>query len=179
MKGKDTRTARLIGLQTLSPRRLTSQAVTDPGTMRCPCRSARYHDETQDRGGFGRFVERLMACEAENVPHSRKKLSLIGPKSARESAHREVLLRRDDMPVDDLASFAPWLIAGTIWAIAFFLMLNHALAAVGLDGFTAGHEGGPVDAAPDGTDALYEHFYRQLVALGMRPAGITWEKIVA
>lgn len=83
------------------------------------------------------------------------------------------------MPIDDLVSFAPWLIAGAIWAIAFFLALNHALAAVGLDGFTAGHEGGPVDAAPDGTDDLYDHFYRQLVALGMRPAGITWEKIAA
>src|SRR5262249_32195637 len=59
------------------------------------------------------------------------------------------------------------------------LSLQYLLAVLGVDGFVAGYEGGPEDLAPEGKDALYAHFYRQLIDLGFRPAGVTWEKIAA
>jgi hypothetical protein len=83
------------------------------------------------------------------------------------------------MVFDDLSSLAPWLIGGAIWAIAVGLSLQYVLAAIGMDGFEAGHEGGPEDLAPDGKDGLYAHFHRQLIDLGFKPAGVTWEKIAA
>jgi hypothetical protein len=83
------------------------------------------------------------------------------------------------MQFDDLLPLAPWLIAAAIWAIALGVSLQHALAALGLDGFRAGYEGGPEDLAPEGKDDLYAHFFHQLTDLGFQPAGVTWEKIAA
>src|SRR5437879_4917728 len=81
------------------------------------------------------------------------------------------------MAFDDLLSLAPRLLAAAIWGIALGLSLHHLLAAIGLDGFKAGYEGGPDDLAPEGKDELYADLYQQLIELGFRPAGVTWEKI--
>jgi len=78
---------------------------------------------------------------------------------------------------DDLLSLAPRLLAAAIWAIALGLSLHHLLAAIGLDGFKAGYDGGPEDLAPEGKDDLYADLYQQLVKLGFQPAGVTWERI--
>src|SRR5262245_21983321 len=81
------------------------------------------------------------------------------------------------MPAESL-ELAPWLLAGAIWAVALGISYRHFLAAAGDNKFAAGFEGGPEDLAPDGQDEIYDDFYKQLLALGFQPAGVTWEKVV-
>src|SRR5262249_38418616 len=81
------------------------------------------------------------------------------------------------MTIEELVASAPWLLAATIWILALIVCRRHVCPAVGLKGYQFGWSDGPQALAPTGNDALYDSFYEQLLALGFRPAGVTWEKV--
>jgi hypothetical protein len=77
----------------------------------------------------------------------------------------------------ELLALAPWVLATATGGVILGVCLPYLVRAIGLDGWRTGSWGGPSDLDPEGKDALYADFYRQLLDLGFEPAGVTWEKV--